>query len=841
MNRRKMKMKTAAVILCFFLATTALSATDSNSSIGISTGHIELEGATSSKTFKIWNRDTAKMSYTVSVAEGGVYFSVSPTSGDSNGASDARVHTVTVNYNLVPHGSTVAGKISVSDSKSTRYIDLSATETIASHLRSVRIEHGIDCNNEQDCNDSIYKFRITVITDNSAAEVAFIVPDGDPCYPYIITDTNYTKDGHIETWYSDNNSEQSWTYQEWFSDYNGLTAYWNGKYIVKITYKSDSNEAETEVGFSIPGRPGAIPQPTQEPNMTSPPKDGNTVSPVRFAWEKCSDSNVGLILFGYKRPDDANWIEQEYGKGTTRTGFFNLDYGEWFSELAFGRWYEAKNSDDIEITVGKYIKSYSSFMVTNTFGTFSELKSHPLQLADCNGRIVTFTLTGGGEGTVDNNCNFNSIILSGTTEKSVLSITTTGGAKTRIGNIDVNGPIKAIIGRSVDLKGDISIINGGAAMIVMGDVPGDSNITIGSPASPKTACALKFGEVNNLALTSGTPIKELRATEWKGGSLDAPWISNLVIDGNTAGGIAGDFDANVTLSGENSPKDMALKSIKIAGELGKTIWDITGNCGTIEIAGGLSETTWDITGNCGTIKIAGGLDKTTWNIAGNCGTIGIAEELDETIWDIAGNCGAIEIADSNVDFTADIAGSVGTLSAVGNKKLDIPSVLSGTWSFDSVKTIGASEISDCNLTAALEIDANVPAIGRITATGWISGCIIETTGDAGSIISGGIRDSTIWGGTDGNSIYKLNSLGRLQIKGIKGEAYCLIDSNITAEHIGNAYLAYPKTFNSGAPFGLTAGSIDMLTIKDPTSTQTWKNLARPADTITIEDLVIRLE
>lgn len=794
-----MKMKTAAIILSFLLATTALSATDSNSLIGISTGRIELEGATSSKTFKVWNRDTGKMSYTVSIVEGGVYFSVSPTSGDSNGTSDARVHKVTVNYNLIPHGRTVTGKISISDSKSTRYIDLSATETIASHLRSVRIEHGIDCNNEQDCNDSIYKFRINVITDTSAAEVAFIPPDGDPCAPCTIPDENYTETGRIKTWHSDNNSEQSWTYQKWFSDYNGLTAYWDGKYTIRINY-SDSNHAETEVGFSIPGRPGAIPQPTQEPNMTSPPKDSNAVSPVRFVWEKCSDSNVDLILFGYKRPKDANWIEHEYRKGTTKTGLFNLDYGEWLSELAFGRWYQAKTSDGIDINVGKYIKSYSSFMVTNTFGTFDEIKDHPLQLADCNGHIVTFTLTGGGEGIVDNNCNFNNIILSGTTEKSILSITTVGGAKTRIGSIDANGPIKAIIGRNVDLRGDITI-DGCAAMIVMGNVPRDSNITIGSPASPKTTCALKFGEVNNLALTSGTPIKELRATEWKSGSLDAPWISNLAIDGNAAGGMAGDFDVNITLSGENSPKDMALKSIKIAGELGKTIWDINGNCGTIEIAGGLGETTWNI----------------------------------------AGNCGAIEIAESNADFKADIAGSVGTLNAVGNKKLDIPSVLSGTWSFDSVKTIGAAEISDCNLTAAPEIDANVPAIGRITVTGWISNCDIETTGDVDSITSGGIRNSTIWGGTDGDSIYKLNSLGRLQIKGIKGEAYCLTNSNITAERIGSAYLAYPKTFNYGTPFGLTADSIDMLTIKDPTSTQTWKNLADPADTVTIEDMVIRPE
>ena len=797
--------------MSFLLATAAMSATDSNSLIGISTGRIDLQGATTSKTFKIWNKGTGKMSYTVSVAEGGTYFSVAPTSGDSNGTSDAHVHTVTVDYNSIPHGKTVTGKITISDGKSTRYIDLSATETIASHVRRVKIEHGIDCN-EQDGNDPNYIFLINIITDNSAAAVAFVVPDGDPCDPYTITKTAYAKNGNIETWYSNKAGEQSWTYQAWFSDVNGLFAYWNGKYIVEITYQGDSNVAETEVGFSIPRRPGAIPQPTQEPNMTSPSKDGNAVSPVRFVWEKCRDSNVGLIRVGYKRPDDPNWIEQEYGKSTTKTVPFNLDYGEWLTELTFGRWYQAKNSDGIEINVGKYIKSYSSFMVTNTFGTFDELKNHPLQVEDCNGHIVTFTLTGGGEGTVDDDCNFNSIVLGRTTEKSVLSITTVGGVKTSIGNIDVNGPIKAIIGRNVDLRGDITI-DGCAAMIVMGDVPCSSNITIGSPASPKTSCAMKFGEVNNLTLTSGTPIKNLIATEWLSGSLDAPWISSIAINGNAVKGIAGDFGADIILSGEGSPKDMALKKAEIAGGLGGATWDITGSCGTIAIAGGPGDSTWNIDGSCGTIEITGGPGDSTWNIDGNCGTI--------------------EIAESNADFIADIAGNVGTLRAVGNKKMETPSVLSGTWSFESVKTIVAAEISECTITVTQE--PNMPAIGKVAVNGWISNCDIETTGDVDSITSGGIRDSSI------GSIDAPNSLGRLQIKGIKGEAYCLINSNITAGHIGNAYLAYPKTFNSGTPFGLTAGSIDMLTIKDAVSTKIWKNLKIKADTITIEDLVIGLE
>jgi hypothetical protein len=830
-RNKGIKTKTAVIILNLLLATAALSATDSNSLIGKSAKSIELQGATTSKTFKIWNKGTGKMSYTLSVTVGEHYFAVTPTSGDSNGPSYANVHTVTVDYNVIPHGETVTGKITISDGKTTQDINLSATETVASHVRSVKIEHGIDFN-EQDDNDPNYVFRINITTDNSAARVAFVAPDGDPCDPCVITKTDYADNNQIETWHSENAGEHSWIYQARFSYFNGLTAYWNGKYTVKIIY-NDSAEAETEVGFSIPERPGAIPQPTQEPNMTSPSKDGNTVSPVRFAWDKCSDSNVDSILFGYKRPDGNNWAEQEYGKNTTKTGLFNLDYGEWRSELVFGRWYQAKNSDDIDINVGKYIKSHSSFVVTNKFGTFNELKGHPLQLEDCNGHLVTFTLTGGGEGLVDNDCNFNSIILRGTTEKSVLSITTVGNAKTSIGNIDANGPIKAIIGRNVDLKGDITI-DGCATMIVMGDVPGDSNITFGSPASPKTTCAMKFGEVNNLALTSGTPIKELRAIEWKSGSLDAPWISNLTIDGNAAGGIAGDFNANITLSGEGSPKNLALKKVKIAGGFGETIWDINGDCGAIEIAGEPCGTTWNITGNYGTIKIAGGLDKTIWNINGDCGTIEIAEGLRETTWNIAGDCGTIKLARSSQSFDANIIGSIGTLTAVGNKTMNLPSVLSGAWSFASVKTIVAEEISECNITATQE--PNMPAIGKVTATGWISNCHIETAGDAGSITSGGIRNSSM------GSINAPNSLGHLQIKGINGEAYCFINSSITAKHIGNAYLAYPKTFNYGTPFGLTADSIDTLTIKDSVSTKTWSNLKiSAADTITIEDLVISLE
>ena len=759
--------------------------------VGVNHKSLTFDGITTSKTFKVWNTGTGKLIYRVAITDGNNYFSVSPAGGDSNDDSQTRTHTVDVNYNAIPHNRTVTGQIRVYDVNSSQYIALMATETIASHVRSVRIEHGIDCN-QLDCNEPNYIFRINVLTDSAVKTVGFVAPDGDPCDPCTITGTSYTKNEFIETWHSVSSGVNSWTYLATFPEYSDLTAYWNGKYTIRVTY-NDSNWAETEVGFSNPQMAGAIPQPTQEPNMTNPPDDGNTVSPVRFIWDKCLDANVGVIRVGYKRPHDVNWIEQDYGKSITKTGPFDLDYGTWLSEMLFGRWYETTNDDRITITLGKYIKNYGSFMVTDQFGTFDQFQNHALQLEDCNGNIVTFTLTGGGEGIVDNNCDFNNIILTGTTEKSVFTISTARGAKTHVGNIHVAGPIKSIIASSVDLRGDITI-DGNAAMINFADVPRSSDISIGTAALPKTGCTLKFGEINDLTLSSSTPIKSLTAIKWLHGTLDTNWISTLAITGNKTNAADGNFDANMNLSGTGSPKNITLNSAKIAGAVGGT---------------------------------------TTWNINGNCGTIQIAGQLGKTTWDINGNLGTIKSASSSNNFDANITGSIGTLTAIGNKKTSTSSILSGTWSFGSVKTIGAAEISDCCITATQEPNLKIPAIGKMTATGWIGNCDIETTGNISSITAGGMRYFFV------GSVAEPNRLGLLRIKGINGEAYCFIDSDIMAEHISNAYLAYPRTFNNGTPFGLTANSIDMLTIQSEVSTQIWKNLADP-NTITIEDLVITL-
>jgi hypothetical protein len=243
---------------------------------------------------------------------------------------------------------------------------------------------------------------------------------------------------------------------------------------------------------------------------------------------------------------------------------------------------------------------------------------------------------------VQGDCSFANIILSGTTDKSVLTITPQKGTKTTIGSIKSDGPMKTIDARNVNVTGDI-LINGSCSMIALNDISGSSNITIGSSSSQKSTCSLKLGRVNNLTLTSGTPINILEATEWKSGSLNAPWISSLAIDGNAMGGIAGNFGADVNLSGSTgSPKGVSLNTAKIVGQLGDSNWLVVGDCGTI-----------------GAAKVSQGFD-------------------------------------------ANITGSIGTLKAVGNKPMGIDATLSGTWKAKSANTITAGQLADANFTA----DAN---------------------------------------------------------------------------------------------------------------------------------------
>jgi len=197
-----------------------------------------------------------------------------------------------------------------------------------------------------------------------------------------------------------------------------------------------------------------------------------------------------------------------------------------------------------------------------------------------------------------------SIIVAETTEQSNLTIKTDkgGDGEATIGHIVLQdgASFKSIRGSKVDLVG--AGITGGAGSyvcsITLDDVLNSADISLAGTA-PKgvtiTAGCIQGG--TDIVLGSG--IKSLSATEYLGGSLIAPWAAKITTKGNKRAGIAGDFGADVLLSGVGAPKGISLKSAKIAGDLlAQTSWDMqAGLVGSLSFSGTVHQSVVRSAGN----------------------------------------------------------------------------------------------------------------------------------------------------------------------------------------------------------------------------------------------------
>jgi hypothetical protein len=232
--------------------------------------------------------------------------------------------------------------------------------------------------------------------------------------------------------------------------------------------------------------------------------------------------------------------------------------------------------------------SDSSYEVVWKFGSFGGRKNVKLIVNDSNETPVTFSLTSGGYGVVNGNSDFNEVILNDTTDKSQLTIITTGkGKETSVGDIIVHGSVKDILAKTTDLRGDV-VIDGSCRMLVFDDIAGEHTITIGSSSDPKAGATIICDQVSDCGIESGIPITRLTATEWlnTAGSaveqIQATRIDTLQIKGDKKRGLAGDFQGSLQLSGSTDPKKSTLGNGKIAGTMSNDS-EINGSVGTLNI------------------------------------------------------------------------------------------------------------------------------------------------------------------------------------------------------------------------------------------------------------------
>jgi hypothetical protein len=226
-----------------------------------------------------------------------------------------------------------------------------------------------------------------------------------------------------------------------------------------------------------------------------------------------------------------------------------------------------------------------------------------------------------------------------------------------------------------------------------------------------------------------------------------------------------------------------------------------------------------------------------------------------------------------------VAPSIGSIMVKGNKKQGIPGdldvditadgtinnlrvagTLSGSLDCEIVKSITAANIDTAELNVSKGPDAKAAALGRLTVKNWVTSSRILSAGNIGTISAGGVVNSNCFAGVtdtnDGNADDVLDlpaadanfvetaTIKSIRIKSLKdasGEPYyCVVNSNIAASHILSVSLAYPKNDNGGIPFGLAAGFIKSLKIKDAEGVVSWKNLDSAGDSLQLGNAEIRL-
>jgi len=195
----------------------------------------------------------------------------------------------------------------------------------------------------------------------------------------------------------------------------------------------------------------------------------------------------------------------------------------------------------------------------------------------------------------------------------------------------------------------------------------------------------------------------------------------------------------------------------------------------------------------------------------------------------------------DLDVNAAVDASVSSIKTAGT--------LSGEWNCNAIKSVSALNVTSATLTLGQAPDAKALALSALKVKSHITDSNIISGGNIGSISAGAMINSLCFAGIkDGvtglpdlpNDINVSASIKSIAVKGIKGESNSFINSDIAADNILSATLNYPLNNNSGVPFGVSAGYIKSLKIKNASGPVSFKNLDLPSDDKDFDDFKIRL-
>jgi len=408
---------------------------------------------------------------------------------------------------------------------------------------------------------------------------------------------------------------------------------------------------------------------------------------------------------------------------------------------------------------------------------------------DADGDHVTIWLRGPGSGVllfpIGENPDVADIRLQDTTRRSSLIIgvrqAEEGTGETTVDSIYVQGSMRSIRAKDVDLLGDV-IVDGTLGKLVLDDIADDHRISIndaGQDVGPRDRVIIVADMVSDTAVdTHGVAIQTLKATQWvneDGSQIVAPWIGRLAVPGRAAKprwgieAVPGQFQADLVLNGGN-PLGFAIGRAWIAGEVSGN-WNLASG-GAAFIRGDTMASTWSLQAN-GTVRniraaaLAGALSADTF------GQIRVNGSLAADIQANEANGRDVSLgvlrADSIQDTSLDLAGGIGSL--VATEWLDTDATADQVRAGWIGRLVSRGRLaqprrgvaaSDGNFQAQLTLDGvngRGLALGSARIAGQLNSDWSISAGNAGVVVLG--ATATDWTLTAAGAVNRLVATGSL--------------------------------------------------------------------------------
>tara|TARA_Y100000589_G_scaffold175856_2_gene166885 strand:- start:134 stop:4666 length:4533 start_codon:yes stop_codon:yes gene_type:complete len=330
------------------------------------------------------------------------------------------------------------------------------------------------------------------------------------------------------------------------------------------------------------------------------------------------------------------------------------------------------------------------------FGDLGDGKKTQLKLTDDDGTLIRFSLSGKGIGeVVANNDGTWSVFITGTTSSSKVAINGRGGDdRVTLRDVIIGDPnddsdntgLAQFAGKRLDLDGGVFTATGAVQKLVLGDVT-DTTMTFDGNYGRGTD--LTLGQLTDVTINADTGFNKLTIINWTDSdvtedAINARWINKLSVKGSKGNGVSGNFDTNLTLTGEGAGR-YTLDTISVKGEVNGRTWDINGNIKAMKVDS-FVDSDIDIDGHTAKLSIGhmlGGsltvksVDKLATTIAkyvdGSTGdftadlnitgnksskfsvkTLSIKGDVENANWDVAGKIGALVVKGNTDGLTLNV-------------------------------------------------------------------------------------------------------------------------------------------------------------------------------------------